>query len=191
MGGAVGDPPHGALIVFDVDSAAEVEEFAAADPYVLNGLVTARRVEPWAVVLAAVGRSSGMALEPVVGDRLPRRRVVDELAVARPHPRVAVEHAEAHAGGSVSPGARLNSADPHSPQNSLAKPVLGLPRLHSSSPADEADAARLERRVRRGGCAGAVLAARAVAVARVPSGSVISKRTPPQRQAPVRCSPMT
>ena len=50
MGGAVGDPPHGALIVFDVDSAAEVEEFAAADPYVLNGLVTARRIEPWAVV---------------------------------------------------------------------------------------------------------------------------------------------
>ena len=50
MGGAVGDPPHGALIVFDVDGAGEVEEFAAADPYVVNGLVTARRVEPWAVV---------------------------------------------------------------------------------------------------------------------------------------------
>ena len=50
MGGAVGDPPHGALIVFRVDSAAEVEEFAAHDPYVLNGLVTARRIEPWAVV---------------------------------------------------------------------------------------------------------------------------------------------
>jgi uncharacterized protein YciI len=50
MGGAVGDPPTGALIVFTVDSADAVEEFAAADPYVLNGLVTARRVEPWAVV---------------------------------------------------------------------------------------------------------------------------------------------
>jgi uncharacterized protein YciI len=50
MGGAVGDPPHGALIVFDVPSAGEVEEFAEADPYVQNGLVTARRVEPWAVV---------------------------------------------------------------------------------------------------------------------------------------------
>jgi uncharacterized protein YciI len=50
MGGAVGDPPHGGLIVFQVPSAAEVEEFAAADPYVVNGLVTARRVEPWAVV---------------------------------------------------------------------------------------------------------------------------------------------
>jgi uncharacterized protein YciI len=50
MGGAIGDPPHGALIVFDVDSAADVEEFGEADPYVLNGLVTARRIEPWAVV---------------------------------------------------------------------------------------------------------------------------------------------
>jgi uncharacterized protein len=50
MGGAVGDPPHGALIVFDVESAEAVEAFAAADPYVQNGIVTARRVEPWAVV---------------------------------------------------------------------------------------------------------------------------------------------
>jgi uncharacterized protein len=50
MGGAIGDPPHGALIVFDVDSPNEVEEFAEADPYVLNGIVTGRRVEPWAVV---------------------------------------------------------------------------------------------------------------------------------------------
>ena len=50
MGGAVGDPPHGALIVFEVESAADLEEFCARDPYVANGLVTARRVEPWAVV---------------------------------------------------------------------------------------------------------------------------------------------
>jgi uncharacterized protein YciI len=50
MGGALGDPPHGALLVFDVESAGVVEEFAGADPYVLNGVVTGRRVEPWAVV---------------------------------------------------------------------------------------------------------------------------------------------
>ena len=50
MGGAIGEPPHGALIVFDVASPAEVEEFAAADPYVRGGLVTGRRVEPWKVV---------------------------------------------------------------------------------------------------------------------------------------------
>jgi uncharacterized protein len=50
MGGAIGDPPHGGLIVFDVDGREEVEAFAEADPYVQNRLVTARRVEPWAVV---------------------------------------------------------------------------------------------------------------------------------------------
>jgi uncharacterized protein YciI len=50
MGGAIGEPPHGALIVFDVDDPAVVEEFADGDPYVLEGLVTGRRVVPWAVV---------------------------------------------------------------------------------------------------------------------------------------------
>jgi uncharacterized protein YciI len=50
MGGATGDPPSGALIVFDVEDPALVEEFAQSDPYVLEGLVTARRIVPWAVV---------------------------------------------------------------------------------------------------------------------------------------------
>jgi uncharacterized protein YciI len=50
MGGAIGDPPYGAHIVFDVEDPAIVEEFARADPYVLEGLVTDWRVVPWAVV---------------------------------------------------------------------------------------------------------------------------------------------
>jgi uncharacterized protein YciI len=50
MGGAIGDPPHGALIVFAVEDPAAVEEFVSLDPYVAEGLVTAWRVEPWAVV---------------------------------------------------------------------------------------------------------------------------------------------
>ena len=50
LGGAYGDPPKGALIIFDVDDEAEVELFAVEDPYVLQGLVTARRIEPLAVV---------------------------------------------------------------------------------------------------------------------------------------------
>ena len=50
MAGALGDPPHGAAIVFrDVDPA-EIESFAAADPYVEAGLVTARRIEAWKLV---------------------------------------------------------------------------------------------------------------------------------------------
>ena len=50
MGGALGDPPHGALLVFRA-SREEVEAFAAADPYVVNGVATAWRVEPWNVVV--------------------------------------------------------------------------------------------------------------------------------------------
>jgi uncharacterized protein YciI len=50
-GGALGDPPHGGLLVFRVDDAADVERFAAEDPYVANGIVTSWRVEPWNVVI--------------------------------------------------------------------------------------------------------------------------------------------
>ena len=50
MGGAIGDPPYGAHIVFDVEDPAAVEDFARTDPYVLEGLVTDWRVVPWAVV---------------------------------------------------------------------------------------------------------------------------------------------
>jgi uncharacterized protein len=50
LAGAMGSPPHGAAIVFDVEDPAEVERFAAADPYVLAELVTDRRVVPIALV---------------------------------------------------------------------------------------------------------------------------------------------
>lgn len=50
MGGALGDPPHGGLIVFRVGDAADVEAFVAEDPYVQNGIVVSHRVEPWNVV---------------------------------------------------------------------------------------------------------------------------------------------
>ena len=48
MAGPLGDPPHGAAIVFKDRAAAEA--FPQSDPYVANGLVTAWRVDPWAVV---------------------------------------------------------------------------------------------------------------------------------------------
>lgn len=48
MAGPLGDPPHGAAIVFADQATAE--EFAQADPYVTNGLVTSWRVEPWTLV---------------------------------------------------------------------------------------------------------------------------------------------
>jgi uncharacterized protein YciI len=50
MAGALGDPPHGGMLVFRVDDPEEVEEFVAADPYIAAGIVTSRRVVPWNVV---------------------------------------------------------------------------------------------------------------------------------------------
>jgi len=50
LGGAVGDPVEGSILLFSTDSAAVPEAFAKADPYVLNGLVTRWRVAPWSTV---------------------------------------------------------------------------------------------------------------------------------------------
>ena len=51
LAGALGDPPDGAPLVFRADSPAVVEDFARADPYVIEGLVTGWRVRPWTVVI--------------------------------------------------------------------------------------------------------------------------------------------
>lgn len=48
IAGGIGVPVHGGLLAFR--EASDAEAFAAGDPYVVAGLVTARRVEPWAVV---------------------------------------------------------------------------------------------------------------------------------------------
>ena len=50
MGGALGDPPHGGLIIFRGDDPAVAERFVGEDPYVENGVVTSWRIEPWTVV---------------------------------------------------------------------------------------------------------------------------------------------
>ena len=49
-GGALGDPPHGAAIVFRVDDPQVVQEFVESDPYIEADLVTRWRIEPWKVV---------------------------------------------------------------------------------------------------------------------------------------------
>jgi uncharacterized protein YciI len=51
LGGALGDPPDGALLVFRVSERGVVEDFARNDPYVIRGLVTRWQVRPWAVVI--------------------------------------------------------------------------------------------------------------------------------------------
>ena len=49
IAGATGDPPTGALFVFEADRP-EVEEFAASDPYREAGLIAETAIEPWTVV---------------------------------------------------------------------------------------------------------------------------------------------
>jgi uncharacterized protein len=51
LGGALGDPVEGAMLLFQCDSPEPPSAFARADPYVLNGLVTRWRVAPWATVV--------------------------------------------------------------------------------------------------------------------------------------------
>jgi uncharacterized protein len=51
MAGAVGEPPHGAVVVLRVAGAEEARELVDADPYVDAGLVVSWRVEPWTIAV--------------------------------------------------------------------------------------------------------------------------------------------
>lgn len=59
LGGALAEPVDGAVLLFRGDSPASAEAFAAADPYVLNGLVTRWRVREWTTV---VGEGAAVTL---------------------------------------------------------------------------------------------------------------------------------
>jgi len=50
MAGALGTPPTGGAIVWKGVTSDDIEAFTAADPYVVNGLVTAQRIERWNLV---------------------------------------------------------------------------------------------------------------------------------------------
>ena len=56
LAGALAKPVDGAVLLGQRLSPAVVEAFAAADPYVLNGLVTAWRVREWTTVVGAAQR---------------------------------------------------------------------------------------------------------------------------------------
>ncbi len=51
LGGALANPVDQAVLLFRGDSPAVAESFAAADPYVSNGLVTRWYVREWATVI--------------------------------------------------------------------------------------------------------------------------------------------
>ncbi len=50
LAGALGDPPHGAAIVFREFEPETIEAFARDDPYVTADLVTDWRIERWNIV---------------------------------------------------------------------------------------------------------------------------------------------
>ncbi|HTE42678.1 MAG TPA: YciI-like protein [Steroidobacteraceae bacterium] len=55
LGGALAEPADGAVLLFQCDSPEVPLQFAAADPYVQNGLVSHYRVRLWTTV---VGRDA-------------------------------------------------------------------------------------------------------------------------------------
>ncbi len=61
MAGALANPPDGAVLIFQGDSPKVAVDFANADPYVLNGVVTAWRVREWTTV---IGDNPSVRVDP-------------------------------------------------------------------------------------------------------------------------------
>jgi uncharacterized protein len=51
LAGALAEPADRAVLLFEGQTQAVAEAFAAGDPYVLHGLVTGWRVRPWTTVI--------------------------------------------------------------------------------------------------------------------------------------------
>jgi len=61
LGGAFAAPADGAVLLFKCAAPDVAERFAAADPYVKNGLVTSYRVRQWTTV---VGQDAESPVRP-------------------------------------------------------------------------------------------------------------------------------
>lgn len=61
LGGALAEPADGAVLLFKCASPDVAEQFAAADPYVKNGLVTNYRIRQWTTV---VGQEADTPVRP-------------------------------------------------------------------------------------------------------------------------------
>jgi uncharacterized protein len=66
LAGALVNPADGAVFHFRSDSPSAAEEFAKADPYVRNGLVTRWRVREWTTV---VGDAASTPVRPGTGQQ--------------------------------------------------------------------------------------------------------------------------
>jgi uncharacterized protein YciI len=79
LGGALADPPDGAVLLFRGTSRQVAEDFARADPYVTSGLVSRWRVSEWITVAGelAVNPVRPSATKPIAdasGDPTARSR---------------------------------------------------------------------------------------------------------------------
>ena len=108
----------------------------------------------------------GEALKPVVGDRLPGRRVGDEGPPARPHPGIAVERAETgRPSASRRRDLRLKRCAPQTRQKHFSKPPDGEAPALDQSPRPAGTRTRARRCApRRGGGPGPALAAHSVGI---------------------------
>ncbi|RSZ34456.1 MULTISPECIES: YciI-like protein [unclassified Variovorax] len=70
LGGATGNPPDGALLLFEADSPNVPSAFAKLDPYVLNGIVTGWQVKAWNTV---VGAQASTPVRPTASAASPTR----------------------------------------------------------------------------------------------------------------------
>lgn len=61
LAGAFANPCDGAVLVFQGDSPKAAEDFAKADPYVINGAVKSWRVREWTTV---VGDNPSVRVDP-------------------------------------------------------------------------------------------------------------------------------
>ena len=61
LGGALANPADGAVLLFQAESPQVAEEFARADPYVINNLVKQWYVREWTTV---VGREARTPVRP-------------------------------------------------------------------------------------------------------------------------------
>lgn len=50
LAGAIGDPPHGGVLVFQGVSPQEIDAYARQDPYMEAGLIRDYRIERWNLV---------------------------------------------------------------------------------------------------------------------------------------------
>ena len=70
LAGAFANPVDGALLLFSGDSPEIAENFAKADPYVVNGAVKRWYVREWTTV---AGKEAATPVRPVVGKEGPNK----------------------------------------------------------------------------------------------------------------------